>query len=96
MSEVTFLCEHIGVSGTTPCHVSKTVEDGTSDVYEARIGIALIGATNMDEAGFKAALYNPFHEKFYDNYAHGFGATKEEAIENMKKDMRDLSESLFV
>jgi hypothetical protein len=84
-------CQHIGVAGTTAAHV-KRKDDGT---YEARIGIALMGATNMDEEGFKACNYDPFHERFYDNYAAGDGATEEEAIAAMKADMRSLANSLW-
>ncbi len=49
----------------------------------------------MDEAGFKACNYDPFHEQFYDNFASGTGATESEAIESMKQDMQDMSNSLF-
>ena len=85
-----FICENIGVSGTTPCRVREC-----ADGYEARMGFALMGATNMDEDGFKAADYDPFHEKFYDNYASGKGKTVEEAIESMKKDLKDMGDSLW-
>jgi hypothetical protein len=54
-----------------------------------------MGATNMDEEGFKACNYDPFHERFYDNYAAGDGATEEEAIAAMKADMRSLANSLW-
>lgn len=66
--------------------------DGT---YECRIGFALFGSANMDEEGFKAANYDPFHALFHDNYHVGKGTTPEEAIENMKKDAASLYESIW-
>ena len=86
-----FLCENIGVSGTTDCHVKKN-DDG---LYEARMGFALLGSTNMDEAGFKNCNYDPWHEEFYDNFASGVGSTEEEAVDNMKKDMSSIADSLW-
>ena len=92
MSDETIIhqCSHIGVSGTTPVHVRK---DGGG--YIARVGIALFGATNMDEEGFKDCDHNPFHEQFYDNYAEGRGNTEAEAIDAMRADMKDLANSLW-
>ena len=87
---IVFLCDHIGVAGTTGCHVKKR-----GDYYEARIGIAMMGMTNMDEAGFLNCNRDPFHPEFYDNYASGKGITPEAAISAMKKDMKSMSESLW-
>ena len=84
-------CSHIGVAGTTPVHV-KRMDDGT---FKARCGIAIMGATNMDEAGFEACGHNPFHPEFYDNWAEGDGATEEEAIAALKADMRQTADSLW-
>ena len=88
---VLFTCNNIGVAGTTPVHVKK-LDNGD---YEARMGVALFGGANMNECGFKACDYNPFHEKFFDNYVSGVGDTEEKAIANMKTEMRDLAESLW-
>jgi len=85
-----FMCDDVGVNGTTDVHVRE--KDGK---FEARVGIALFGSTNMSDEQFDACDNNPFHEDFHDNYADGKGDTKEEAIENMKKDMTKISESLF-
>jgi len=85
-----FICENIGVAGTTPCHVEKT-DDG----YEMRMGIAVFGSTNLDEEGFKRCDYNPFHPEFHDNYVSGKGATEEEAAESLKQDMKQMAESLW-
>ena len=84
-------CSHIGVAGTTSVHV-KRGEDGS---FVARCGIAIMGSTNMDEEGFKACNYNPFHDKFYDNYAEGTGTTEIEALEALKADMRQIADSLW-
>lgn len=84
-------CSHIGVAGTTPVHV-KRMADGT---FKARVGIAIIGTTNMDEAGFAACDYNPFHAEFYDNFAEGDGATEEEALVALKADMNKTADSLW-
>lgn len=93
MSEetVVFECSHVGVAGTTPVHV-KRMADGT---FKARVGIAIMGSTNMDEAGFAACDHNPFHPEFYDNFAEGDGATEEEALAALKADMRQTADSLW-
>jgi hypothetical protein len=90
MNDIAIRCENIGVSGTTDCFIKKT----SDNEYEARIGIAIMGTTNMDKEMFKIAENNPFNSNFLDNYAVGIGATKEEAIENMKKSIKDIADSL--
>ena len=92
MKKITiYSCENIGVSGTTPCHLVQL----NDNKYEARMGFALMGATNMTEEQFKRVDYDPFHPEFYDNYAVGIGATEEEAIENMKEFLCEVGESLW-
>lgn len=88
---VIYQCSHIGVAGTTPVHV-KRMADGA---FKARVGIAIMGATNMDEAEFEACGHNPFNAKFHDNWAEGDGATEEEAIAALKADMRQTADSLW-
>jgi len=83
--------EVVGIAGTTPCHVLKR-DDGK---FEARMGFALMGVTNMDEAGFGKCDHNPFHPLFYDNYAHGEGATEEEAMGALKADYKGIADSLW-
>lgn len=90
--ETQFICKNIGISGTTPCHVRKIADDQ----FEARMGFALMGATNMDEEGFKNCNYDPFHPEFYDNFCSGTGPTPEDAVEAMKKDMSDIGQSLWI
>jgi hypothetical protein len=86
-----FQCSTLGISGTTPVHVRRE-----GDRYEARVGVALMGATNMDTAGFEACGHDPFHDRFYDNYAHGFGSTEQEAIDAMKKDAAEIAATLWL
>lgn len=82
---------HPGMQGTTPVTL-KTHPDGR---IEARMGFSLFGATNMDEDGYRAAQYNPFHPEFHDNYVDGFGLTDEDAIAAMKKKFNEIYESLW-
>jgi hypothetical protein len=84
-------CEHVGLSGTTPVTLRKQ-PDGT---IEARMGFALFGYTNMSNGRFKRAGWNPFHPEFHDNYATGKGATEDEAIAALKKDVTEIHESLW-
>lgn len=86
-----FICHTPGLSGTTPVTIKKSPEG-----FEARMGFALFGSTNMDENGFRAAQYNPFHDLFHDNYATGKGTTQEEAIEMLKKEIHNIHESLWL
>lgn len=85
-----FICHSPGLAGTTPLTLRKT-ENG----FEARMGVAIFGATNLDEEGFEKAQYNPFHDEFHDNFVRGEGATQEEAIAALKEDHRQMHESLF-
>ncbi len=86
-----FPCSTIGCAGTTQVVIRKEKDD----TFTARMGVALFGSTNMDDKGFEEAQYNPFHEKFYDNYVEGKGKTLEESIEAMKKDQKETSDALF-
>lgn len=82
-------CSHIGVAGTTAVHVKK-LPDGT---YEARVGIAIMGSTNMPWDDLKDA--NPFDDSFQDNFALGMGKTEEEALADMKADMNKTADSIW-
>lgn len=86
-----YKCTNIGVAGTTDVHVKK-LPDGK---FEARCGVAIMGATNMDEAGFKACNYDPFHSEFYDNTAFGIGTTEAEALDALRADMSSIAVSLW-
>lgn len=85
-----YICPTPGLSGTTPVTIKKSPEG-----FEARMGFALFGSTNMDEDGFRAAQYNPFHDLFHDNFASGKGTTEQEAIDALKKEIADIHESLW-
>jgi hypothetical protein len=87
-----FICENIGVSGITPCHIQQN-EHG---VFEARMGVAVMGMTNMDGKGLRACNHNPFHNEFYENFARGFGGTQEDAIEALKEDMKSITNTLWM
>lgn len=80
----------MGFAGTTPVHVK---EDGGE--YEARAGIAIMGAAQMSPEEFKACEYNPFHEKFCDNYASGKGDTEEAAVKALIDDTKRMADVFF-
>jgi hypothetical protein len=90
-NSVYFVDTNIGVSGTTRLAIRKN-PDGT---YEARMGMAIMGTTNMDEEGFRKADYDPFHELFHDNYCKGVGPTEEAALAALKLDVKGLADSLW-
>jgi hypothetical protein len=94
MNEITvvYQCNDIGITSTTPVHVIKH-NDG---IFEARCGFALIGITNMKDDEFAACDYNPFHEKFYDNYAVGKGVNEECALSALKLDIKTTADSLWI
>ena len=85
-----FQCENIGVSGTTPVAVQMR-DDG---LFEARVGIALLGYTNMTKEALELCN-NPFDPNFHDNYAVGIGRTEGQAIEKLKQDMKETADSLW-
>lgn len=90
MDEYTvFNCSTIGVAGTTKVFVRKVGEQ-----FVARVGIAILGSTNMKAAELVDA--NPFDDSFEDNYAEGIGATQEAALLDMKRDMGDIAESIWL
>jgi len=60
------------------------------------MGVAIFGATNMDEREFEAAQFNPFHDLFRDNFCSGKGATQEEAIAALEKDVHEMHASLWL
>lgn len=84
-----YRCSHVGVSGTTAVHL-KRLPDGT---YEARVGIAILGSTNMPWDDLKDA--NPFDDTFQDNFAVGVGASEEEAIADLKADIHKTADSIW-
>ena len=83
------ICSNIGASGSTPCFVQqKGIE------FEARMGIEILGNTQMTREEFAECDHNPFHEKFWDNFVSGKGLTQEEAIEAMLLDLKETTRFL--
>jgi len=85
-------CSDIGASGTTDVHVRKK----SKKVYEARMGIAMFGHSNMTEEALDKCGRNPFSPYFEDNYVSGIGGTEEVAIKNLKKSLKETANSLWV
>lgn len=81
-------CSHIGVAGTTKTFIKRTGER-----YVARVGIAIMGSTNMPSDELETA--NPFDDSFCDNFAEGIGNTGQEAIAALKKDMQQTANTLW-
>lgn len=90
-----FVTDSVGISGTTKVYVRKHPFKATPMTFEARVGFAVMGTANMTDEEFKACDYNPFHSKFNDNYAIGWGATEKEAIEELRKELNEMSDGLF-
>lgn len=89
MSDFTSIsCSDGGISGTTPIYIRKT-----ADGFVARVGISILGTTNLPEKELKAA--NPFLD-FRDNYAEGKGKTEAEALEALRADIRKMSDTLWL
>ena len=80
----------IGINGTTPV-VFKEINGG----FEARVGFALFGATNMTEEQMDAADRDPFHPDWFDNFCRGVGHTKEEALKALEADYEKISQSIW-
>jgi hypothetical protein len=83
-----FVCQNIGISGTTGVFVIES-----EGKYIARVGVAIMGYTNMKPE--ELAKMSPFDREFTDNYAEGEGDTKEAALEALKADMKKMSNSLW-
>ncbi len=86
MKEIT--CTSMGISGTTKGFVKRF-----GDEYVARVGVAIMGSTNMPTEELATAC--PFDDDFRDNYAEGRGKTHQEAVEALKRDVQGMAESLW-
>jgi len=80
-------CSDIGTAGTSEIFFRQT-SDG---IYIARMGIAIMGATNYPEQ----EGMDPFDPNFHDNYVEGRGITKEAAVSAMKRNQSSISNSLW-
>jgi hypothetical protein len=85
------VCECVGVSATTPCHTRKISEG----LYEARIGIALLGFSNMTDEERAACGDDPFSPDFRDNFASGQGDSEASAQAAMRECAQGIAASLF-
>jgi len=99
---VVFCCKHIGISGTTEVFARQETFTAqtqrgriTYDIWEARMGLAILGTCNTSDEERAACDHNPFHPNWKDNYAKGTGRTQEEAIEALKKDVEEMSNALW-
>jgi hypothetical protein len=95
-----YQCSHVGVAGTTRVHVRRRQKAGPTkegrplvrDIFEARVGIALMGTTANPETNEDS---DPFSMRFRDNFARGYGTTEEEALEALKADMHNIADGLW-
>lgn len=84
------VCKSIGVSGNKVYWMRSKC----GKYHWCRMAVAIMGTFNMTEK--EIATISPFDERFNDNYVQGKGETKEEAYENMEKDMKEMSDMLWV
>jgi len=83
-------CKHVGIAATTKIFI-KATPTGREDwpyKYEARVGVAIFGQSHNQTD-------NPFDENFRDNYVSGKGMTEEKCMEELHKELANLSESLW-
>lgn len=86
-----FSCKHLGVSGTTNVYVQQVQKEPIGEeIWEARIGIAILGYTNNTRK-----VNNPFDSAFHDNLVRGFGTTEQKAKEALVRDAQNISDGLW-
>lgn len=98
--DAVYSCSHVGVAGSTKVHVhhvqrAHPIREGRPtihDVFEARVGIAIMGSTANPETTEDS---DPFSGRFRDNFARGFGTTEEEALEALRHDVHSIADSLW-
>jgi len=78
-------CRSIGVAPTTEIWV---IEKNAK--FYARTGIAILGSCNGDQI-----TPNPHNDDWHDNYCEGIGDTQGEAIQEMYREMSEISRGLF-
>jgi hypothetical protein len=81
--------KNIGVSGAKV----HWMRSKYGKMHWCKMAIAIMGSYNMTDK--EIATISPFDKKFHDNYVEGKGETKEEALENMQKDMTGIADSLW-
>lgn len=80
---------HVGVSGAK----IYWMQSADKKMWWCRQAVAIMGSFNMTED--EIATTSPFDPKFNDNYVEGKGYMKEEALEQMHKQMQEISDSLW-
>lgn len=83
-----FTCDAVGISGTTAVAI-RPIPGG----FEARVGIAIQGRTNLSEEALKRLT--PFDAEFHDNYARGLGSTEALALAALRRDLELTADSLM-
>lgn len=83
----------MGLSTTTPVRYR---EKKIGHKVEARVGIAMFGSTMMTREQMDAAGRDPFSNLWFDNYCHGTGATREEALAALNRHANQIAASLWV
>ena len=77
-----------GLKATTNLYWKEIPRDqGTK--YVVRVGVAFFGHSLQGDK-------NPFDEDWYDNYVEGKGYTKEAALRSLKRNFRELGDSLWL
>lgn len=83
-----FECGALGVHAAGPVHVRRF-----GPLFIARAVIAVLGTTNMPDEYIQKT--SPFTARFMDNYAQGFGLTEEQALQDLKRDMKEFSDGIW-
>lgn len=83
---------HVGVSPVTDCHFRF---DEDKQMWEARMGVALMGRAHMTPEQFAQTERNPFHPEFHDNICSGWGKTQAAAHAAMEADLHAMADSLW-
>ena len=81
--------KNIGVSGAK----IHWMRSKCGKMHWCRMATAIMGSYNMTDK--EISTISPFDPRFQDNYVEGKGATKEEAIAEMEKDMGRITDSLW-
>jgi hypothetical protein len=86
-----YTCSHVGIQGTTHVYLQRLQSnDCGEEIYEARVGVSMMGYTNNHNRSI-----NPFERDFRDNYASGYGTTKEKAMAALRNNIAVLSNGLW-
>lgn len=87
-----FLCRDVGVSGTTNVILREVTPEGK---YIGKVGISILGHCNMTSQQLDACNRDPWHPNFFDNAVVGRGNTIEECLEDIRKQIREIADSIW-